>query len=204
MSRWHWERTRRRQPYGRRPGSRAWVEDARYQAIAIKPYWLLDPQQRALDRERERQWTPGQLDGHGPRVKAVPMPRGGERFLFRCVLCNHWRTRLFNPSSGVLACRVCLGLRYKSQYVTRRVSASAARIQAARTILERAEASLRERLRRCETQRLRREQTMWCARRSRLERAAATYAHRQREAEWREMSRVAAYLDYRLTRKRAS
>jgi len=79
------------------------------------PYWWLDAPYRAIDRALERTWRPGDLDGLAPRTRAVAMPHGGERYLFRCPLCQSWRTHLYNMAALSFLCRRCLGLRYKSQ-----------------------------------------------------------------------------------------
>jgi hypothetical protein len=202
MGFWHLGRTRRR-PYGRRPQSHPWVEDRAYWAKQYTPYWWLDAPYRALDRERERTWRPGDLDGLPPRTKAVPMPHGGERYLFRCPLCSRWRRHLYNMAACVFVCRRCLGLRYKSQYIGRRLDASRERLQEARVVLARAEAAISQqakkeaarRERRAASARVRRQQVTWRARRARLERAERAYEWRQDEAYYRELVRVAAYCD---------
>ena len=202
MGRWHLGRMRRR-PYGRRSQSHPWVEDRAYWAKQYTPYWWLDPEQRAIDREYARTWKPGNLDGFAPRTKAVPMPHGGERYLFRCPLCSNWRLHLYNMAACVFVCRRCLGLRYKSQYIGRRVDASKERLQEARVALERAEATLRQqrqkeaarRERRAVSARLRRQQATWRARRARLERADLAYERRRDEAYMRGVFRIAAWCD---------
>jgi hypothetical protein len=210
MGQWHLGRTRRR-PYGRRPQSHPWVEDRAYWAKQYTPYWWLDAPYRALDRERERTWRPGDLDGLPPRTKAVPMPHGGERFLFRCPLCSCWRRHLYNMAACVFVCRGCLGLRYKSQYIGRRLDASRERIEEARVILARAEAAIRQQakkeaarrarnLRRAASARLRRQQATWRARRRRFERAERDYEWRQQEREMRELVRISALCDLELQR----
>jgi hypothetical protein len=205
MGRWHLGRTRRR-PYGRRPQSHPWVEDRAYWAKQYTPYRWLDAPYRALDRERERTWRPGDLDGFPPPTKAVPMPHGGERYLFRCPLCSCWRLHLYNMAACVFVCRRCLGLRYKSQYIGRRLDASRERIEEARVVLACAEAAItRQRkkeaarrarnLRRAASARVRRQQATWRARRARLERAERDYEWRQDKAEMRKLIRVAAWCD---------
>src|SRR5260221_8989832 len=200
MGQWHLGRTRRR-PYGRRPHSHPWVEDREYWAKQYTPYWWLDPPYRAIDRERERTWRPGDLDGLPPRTKAVPMPYGGERYLFRCPLCSNWRMHLYNMAACVFVCRRCLGLRYKSQYIGRRVDASKERIEEARMVLAPAEAAIRQqrkkeaarRERRAASARVRRQQATWRARRARFERAERAYEWRRAEADYRALVRVAAH-----------
>src|SRR5258708_39550774 len=107
MARWHLGRTRRR-PYGRRPHSHPLVEDPGIWGKQYTPYWWLYPEQRAVDRERERTWREGDLDGLPPRTRAVAMPHGGERLLFRCPLCSRWRHHLYNVLPMVFFCRRCL------------------------------------------------------------------------------------------------
>jgi hypothetical protein len=207
MGFWHLGRTRRR-PYGRRPHSHPWVEDRAYWAKQYTPYWWLDAPYRALDRARERTWKPGDLDGLPPRTKAVAMPHGGERFVFRCPLCASWRQHLYNMAACAFACRGCLGLRYKSQYIGRRVDASKERIEQARAELERAEAAIAQqrkkeaalRSRLAASARLRRQQATWRGRRKRLERAENAYEWRRQEREMRELTRVAALCDLQLQR----
>src|SRR5260221_9859368 len=70
------------------------------------------------------------------------MPHGGVRYLFRCPLCQSWRQHLYNMVACSFLCRRCLGLRYRSQYIGRRVDASKERLQEARLILERAEVAI--------------------------------------------------------------
>jgi hypothetical protein len=200
MGFWKLGRTRRR-PYGRRPHSHPLVEDLAYWSKQYTPYWWLDPWQRAVDRERERTWRPGDLDGLPPRTKAIAMPHGGVRYVFRCPLCGSWRRHLYNMAALVFVCRRCLGLRYKSQYIGRRVDASKERLQEARMVLERAEAAIEQqqkkeadrRARRAASARLRRQQATWRKRRRRLERAERDYEWRRDEADSRAFSRVAAY-----------
>jgi hypothetical protein len=205
MGFWHLGRHRRR-PYGRRPQSHPWVEDVGYWGKQHVPYHWTFPEYRAIDRALERSWEPGDLGGDAPRTKAVPMPHGGERYLFRCPLCSNWRQHLYNMAACVFVCRRCLGLRYRSQYIGRRVDASNERLEEARVTLERAEAVIREQRkkevarrernrRRAASARLRRQQATWRARRKRLERAELTREQRQDEAFYRAMFRVAAYCD---------
>lgn len=80
-------------------------------------------------------WTerPYRLMG---KVRAIPMPHGGVRYLYRCNLCASWRARLFNPWATVFVCRKCMGLRYRSQYIGRRLAADKKRCEAARRALE--------------------------------------------------------------------
>jgi hypothetical protein len=201
----HLDRSPRR-PYGRRPRSHPLVEDMGYWGMRYTPYWWTFPEYRALDRERERErtWREGDLDGGGsPRTKAVPMPHGGVRYLFRCPLCNRWRQHLYNMTALSFLCRRCLGLRYKSQYIGRRVDASRERLQAARMVLERAEASIQQqqqkeadrRERRAASARLRRQQATWRARRQRFERAERDYEERRDDAYMRGLVRIAVWCD---------
>jgi hypothetical protein len=202
MGFWHLGRTRRR-PYGRRPYSHPWVEDRAYWSKQHVPYHWTFPAYRALDRALERTWKPGDLDGYAPRTKAVPMPHGGVRYLYRCPLCSSWRQHLYNMAALSFLCRRCLGLRYRSQYIGRRVDASKERIEEARVILERAEAAIRQqrkkeaarRERRAVSARVRRQQATWRARRARFERAERAYEWRREEADYRALVRVAAYCD---------
>ncbi|HEX9412751.1 MAG TPA: hypothetical protein VF916_04550 [Ktedonobacterales bacterium] len=203
MGFWHLGRSRRR-PYGRRPHSHAWVEDPEFWSKQYTPYWWLDPWQRALDRERERTWRSGDLDGYAPRTRAIAMPHGGVRYLFRCPLCQSWRQHLYNVVACSFLCRRCLGLRYRSQYIGRRVDASRERLLEARVILERAEAAIRQqrkkeadrRERRAASARLRRQQATWRARRARLERAELARQRRQDDAYMRGLVRIAAHCDH--------
>jgi hypothetical protein len=207
MGFWHLGRTRRR-PYGRRPQSHPWVEDVGYWGKQHVPYHWTFPEYRALDRERERTWKLGDLDGYAPRTKAVPMPHGGVRYLYRCPLCLSWRQHLYNMVACSFLCRRCLGLRYRSQYIGRRVDASKERIAEARLILAREEAAIRQqrkkaadrRGRRAASARVRRQQATWRARRARLERADLARERRQDEAYYRWVVRVAAYCDRMDTR----
>lgn len=202
MGFWHLGRTRRR-PYGRRPQSHPWVEDVGYWGKQHVPYHWAFPEYRALDRALERTWRPGDLDGYAPRTKAVAMPHGGVRYLYRCPLCLSWRQHLYNMVACSFLCRRCLGLRYRSQYIGRRVDASKERLQEARLILERAEAAISQqrkkeaarRERRAASARVRRQQATWRARRTRLERAQWAYERRQDEAYMRGMFRIAAWCD---------
>ncbi len=141
MGFWHLGRTRRR-PYGRRPHSLPWVEDVGYWGKQHVPYHWTFPEYRAIDRALERTWHEGDLDGYAPRTKAVPLPPGGVRYLYRCPLCMSWRQHLYNMVACSFLCRRCLGLRYRSQYIGRRVDASKERLQEARLILERAEVAI--------------------------------------------------------------
>jgi hypothetical protein len=202
MGFWHLGRTRRR-PYGRRPQSHPWVEDVGYWGKQHVPYHWTFPEYRAIDRALERTWKPGDLDGQAPRTKAVPMPHGGVRYLYRCPLCMSWRQHLYNMVACSFLCRRCLGLRYRSQYIGRRVDASRERIEEARVALERAEAAIRQqrkkeaarRERRAVSARLRRQQATWRARRARLERADLAYERRRDEAYMRGVFRIAAWCD---------
>src|SRR5258706_1850150 len=186
MAHWRLGRTRRR-PYGRRPDSFAWVEDLPYWGKRHSLYWWTYPEYRAVDLERERTWHDGDLDGLPPRTKAVPMPHGGERFLFRCMLCSRWRRHLYNMAPFVFWCRRCLWLRYRSQYVGRRLDASRERLDESRVILEQAEAAIAQqrkkeaarRARRAASARLRRQQATRRGRRTRLERAERGYEGRR-------------------------
>jgi hypothetical protein len=204
MGFWKLDRSPRR-PYGRRPHSHPLVEDPGIWGKQYTPYWWTYPEYRALDRERERTWKPGDLDGLPPRTRAVAMPHGGVRYLYRCPLCSCWRRHLFNMAALVFVCRRCLGLRYKSQYIGRRVDASRERLQEARVVLERAEAAIRQqqkkeadrRERRATSARLRRQQATWRARRGRLERAERIRQERQDDAAMRELARIAAWCDRR-------
>ncbi len=202
-----WKDRTRRRPYGRRPHSHPLVEDVGYFGKQYTPYSWLYPQSLAVDRALWRTWRPGAVDAWGmpvsgelaPRTKAVPMPHGGVRYLFRCQLCDSWRQHLYNMVACSFLCRRCLGLRYKSQYSGRRVDASRERLDQARVILERAEAVIRQQrkqernLRRAASARLRRQQATWRARRKRFNRAEFAYEWRREVADWRELVRVSAY-----------
>lgn len=59
---------------------------------------------------------------------AIPMPRGGVRYVMPCPSCGKHRTAVYRFSWG-LACRECLGMRYRSQYEGRRVESTSDRIQ---------------------------------------------------------------------------
>jgi hypothetical protein len=99
--------TCQRRAYGRYATSAALVEDAKGAAVTAQfaPWWL-------------------------PR-RAVPMPCGGARKLLHCPRCRRWAVQLYTvdwlrPHAIGLgyACRVCLGLRYTSQYAGRRPEAA--------------------------------------------------------------------------------
>jgi hypothetical protein len=209
MGFWH-DGRRRRRPYGRRPWSRPLVEDVGILSKQVVPYSWLDPESLARDRERALTWRPGALDAWGmpvysrglaPRTKPVPMPHGGYRYLFRCQQCDSWRAHLYNMLANVFVCRVCLGLRYRSQYAGRRVDASQERLDEAREVLERAEAAIRaqrkkeaaRRARRAASARLRRQQATWRKRRARLDRAELAYNWRRDQAYERGLVRVLAW-----------
>jgi hypothetical protein len=189
MGFWKLGRTRRR-PYGRRPQSHPWVEDA---CPSTPAYWV---------------WQGVVHPAYADRVRALPMPHGGMRHLLRCQLCAAWRLYLFNPVATVFVCRRCLGLRYKSQYIGRRVDASRARLDEARVALERAEATIAQqrkkedarRARRAASARLRRQQATWRKRRARLEHAEDAYAWREHEYEMRWIHRLTVWCERQDTR----
>jgi hypothetical protein len=60
---------------------------------------------------------------------AVPMPRGGVRWLLLCPQCQRLVTHLYRAHADApYGCRQCLGLRYWSQYEGRRPEAEESRL----------------------------------------------------------------------------
>lgn len=118
-----------RHAYGpRRRGRRELVEDY---AAAVG---IIDARQIA--RYAQGAAMPAYL-GHlaGVPVVAVPMPRGGVRYLLVCPMCQQRATRLYGRYHAMYgrfthACRQCWGLRYQSQYAGRRLEAHPDYLQA--------------------------------------------------------------------------
>lgn len=104
-----------RRAYGRRNGSRVLIEDLpRFVRV-------LSARQDASAHE-----VPGDV-----RRLAIPMPRGGARWVLICPTCQRHVTRLYGLSRRY-RCRKCWGLAYASQYAGRRPEAAPERIVALR------------------------------------------------------------------------
>lgn len=93
-------------PYGRRQDSAPLIED---------------PGQGTSYTHLPASWFDG--------TRAIPMPRGGYRYLASCPLCARWVKTLYLFDGG-WQCRHCAGLRYPSQYSGRRPEASPERLLA--------------------------------------------------------------------------
>jgi hypothetical protein len=124
-----------RRAYGRPPGSYPLEDEA---SRCVPDYWRYRPYDRA------------------EKVRAIPMPHGGYRYLYRCRLCGSWRTVLYNwmRVPGILVCRACMQLRYRSQYEGRRLEASPQRVAEAVRELEQVKPPQREHTRRRRARRI--------------------------------------------------